>query len=63
MLYVAMFDEINEGTAIYKCSKNPPFLTDGLRFVPYEEDEDFYLKLTGKIGEYLRHKNKISVEE
>ena len=63
MLYVAMFDEINEGTAIYKCSKNPPLLTDGLRFVPYEEDEDFYLKLTGKIGEKLRQNNKIALEE
>ena len=56
MLYVAMFDEINEGTAIYKCSRNPPNFDDGLRFVAYEESEDFYLKLVGKIGDYLRDK-------
>jgi hypothetical protein len=24
MLYVAVFDEVNEGTAIFKCSDNPP---------------------------------------
>ena len=36
MLYVAMFDEMNEGTAIFKCSTIPPSLPDGLKFVPYE---------------------------
>ena len=54
MLYVAMFDEVNEGTAIFKCSKSPPILKDGLQFVPYEESEDFYLKLAGKIGRSLK---------
>lgn len=32
-IYVAMFDEVNEGTAIFKCSRKPPSLSDGLRFV------------------------------
>ena len=55
MLYVAMFDEVDEGTAIFKCSNNPPvgaspFLTyDGL-------PTDHYLWLTGKIGELMRNK-------
>lgn len=54
MLYVAMFDEIDEGTAIFKLSKNPPV---GLsNFVTPEPDipADFYLYLTGKAGKMLR---------
>jgi hypothetical protein len=53
MLYVAMFDEVDEGTAIFKCSNDPPvgestFLTyDGL-------PSDHYLWLVGKVGEMLR---------
>ena len=54
MLYVAMFDEVDEGTAIFKCTDKPPtgehanFLTnDGL-------PSDFYLNLVGKAGEVFR---------
>ena len=53
MLYVAMFDEIDEGTAIFKCTDTPPvgespFVTfDGL-------PSDHYLWLTGQIGKMLR---------
>ena len=52
-LYVAMFDEVDEGTAIFKVSQNPPagnvrFLSEpGLR-------SDHYLWLTGEIGKMLR---------
>ena len=52
-LYVAMFDEMNESTAIFKCTNDPPvgpsnFMTyDGL-------PSDHYLWLTGRIGELLR---------
>lgn len=61
MLYVAMFDEVDEGTAIFKCTNNPPvgnstFLTyDGL-------PSDFYLWLTGRIGEHLRAQSTAPVE-
>jgi hypothetical protein len=54
MIYVAMFDEVDEGTAIFKCTNEvprdagTPFVTwDGLR-------SDFYLRLTGAGGKLLR---------
>ena len=51
MAYVAMFDEVDEGTAIFKCTNNPP----AGNFIDYEElPSDHYLKLTGKAGRYLR---------
>jgi hypothetical protein len=53
MLYVAMFDEVDEGTAIIKASKNPPV---GLSsFVTYEDDipNDYYLYLTGYASKML----------
>jgi len=54
MIYVAMFDEIDEGTAIFKISKDPP---DGKsKFVKFEDDipEDYYLQLAGKAASMLR---------
>ncbi|MCU0857182.1 MAG: glycoside hydrolase family 71/99-like protein [Pontiellaceae bacterium] len=51
MAYVAMFDEMDEGTAIFKCTNNPPVGS----FVTYEGlPSDHYLKLTGKAGRFLR---------
>jgi len=53
MIYQAMFDEMDEGTAIFKCTNDPPmgassFLTlDGL-------PSDHYLWLTGMGGKLLR---------
>lgn len=54
-VYVAMFDEIDEGTAIFKVSKNPPN-THLMKFVPYDKDisEDYYLKLTGQLAKDLK---------
>jgi hypothetical protein len=54
MLYVAMFDEVDEGTAILKASKNPPV---GLsNFVKFEDDipNDYYLYLTGYAARMLK---------
>jgi hypothetical protein len=53
MIYVAMFDEMDEGTAIFKCTNDPPvgassFLT--LEGMP----SDHYLWLTGLGGKLLR---------
>lgn len=53
MLYVAMFDEIDEGTAIFKCANEAPQGAGG--FVTYEGlPGDHYLWLTGQIACALR---------
>ncbi|MEM0967464.1 MAG: glycoside hydrolase family 71/99-like protein [Verrucomicrobiota bacterium] len=52
-LYVAMFDEMDEGTQIFKVTDNPP--VGKSRFLTYAPQEpDFYLRLTGAIGKLLR---------
>jgi hypothetical protein len=53
MIYVAMFDEIDEGTAIFKCTPNVP-VTEESEFLKIEEPSDRYLQLVGKIGKMLR---------
>lgn len=54
MIYVAMFDEVNEGTAIFKVSDNPP-VSDIAKFVGLEGcSSDWYLWLTGEAGKMLR---------
>ncbi|MBF0196654.1 MAG: hypothetical protein HQL32_03045 [Planctomycetes bacterium] len=51
MIYVAMFDEVDEGTAIFKCTNNPPV---GI-FATYEGmPSDFYLRLTGLASQQLK---------
>jgi glycoprotein endo-alpha-1,2-mannosidase len=54
MLYVAMFDEIDEATAIFKVVKESPIGKS--KFVPYEEDipSDHYLWLTGQASGILK---------
>lgn len=52
MVYVAMFDELDEGTAIFKCTNSPP--VDG-KFLTFEGlPSDQYLWLTGRGGAMLR---------
>lgn len=54
MLYVAMFDEVDEGTAIFKVTNNPP-VGEGVQFATYEGlPSDFYLRLTGLAGKVIR---------
>jgi hypothetical protein len=55
MLYVAMFDEIDEATAIFKCTNEPPTNQPPARFLTYEGlPSDHYLWLTGQAGQMLR---------
>ena len=54
MLYLAMFDEIDEGTAIFKCATEVP--VGASYFLPLEKDlgSDYYLYLAGQAGKMLR---------
>ena len=56
-----MFDEIDEGTAIFKISHRVPVPTEGSRFVPLEDglDSGHYLRLAGDAASRLKEKLKI----
>ncbi len=54
MIYVAMFDEIDEGTAIFKCAQIVPIPSDGSIFVPSDTENDRYLRIVGKASEALK---------
>jgi len=63
-LYVAMFDEIDEGTAIYKVSNenNVPLNGDsGLKFIGVEADlpTDYYLWLIGQGASWFHGVGKL----
>ena len=53
MLYVAMFDEIDEGTAIFKCTNNPPIGASD--FGTFEGmPSDAYLRMAGSFSNALK---------
>ena len=53
MIYQAMFDEMDEGTAIFKCTNDPPI--GASRFLTFEGlPSDHYLWLVGMGGKLLR---------
>jgi hypothetical protein len=53
MLYQAMFDEMDEGTAIFKCTNRPP--NGESQFLDLEgAPSDFYLRLVGAGARLLR---------
>ncbi|MBA7714830.1 hypothetical protein ES703_123862 [subsurface metagenome] len=58
MIYQAMFDEVDEGTAIFKVTNNPP-VAPPAQFVTYDIDgyplpSDEYLWLVGQASQALR---------
>ena len=58
-LYVAMFDELDEATAILKTTPNPPSHPT-LRFVNERDvPPDHYLRLTGQIRKALHHRSPL----
>jgi hypothetical protein len=62
MLYIAMFDEVDEGTAIFKCTNNPP-TSDGSKFLTLDGlPTDFYLRLAGEAGKLFRGEIPLSTE-
>ena len=62
MIYVAMFDEVNEGTAIFKVSDNPP-ASNVAKFVDLEGmPSDHYLWLTGEASLMLKNKKPLSLK-
>jgi hypothetical protein len=57
-VFVGMFDEVNEGTAIYKVANQTPV---GKNFVTYEGlPTDYYLRLTGAATRMIRHEDALS---
>lgn len=61
MLYVAMFDEVNEATAIFKVSDDPP-VSSVTSFINNDgKPSDHYLWLTGEAARMLRHEKKLTL--
>jgi hypothetical protein len=55
-LYVAMFDEVDEATAIFKVTNDPP---KQARFQTYERrPADWYLRLTEEGSKLIRGERK-----
>jgi glycoprotein endo-alpha-1,2-mannosidase len=54
MIYVAMFDEMDEGTAIFKTTKNPPVGLSVFETIESDIPEDYYLYLTGVASKMLK---------
>ena len=61
MLYQAMFDEMDEGTAIFKVTNDPP-VGESKFVTPGALPGDHYLWLTGMGGKLLRGEVKASEE-
>ncbi|HMF70075.1 MAG TPA: glycoside hydrolase family 71/99-like protein [Flavitalea sp.] len=62
MLYVAMFDEVNEATAIFKATDVPP-VSKATSFITMDgKPSDHYLWLTGEAAKMLRREKPISLK-
>jgi len=62
MLYIAMFDEVNEGTAIFKVTNNPP-VHETVLFVNLDgKPSDHYLWLTGEASRILKKEKPLVMQ-
>ena len=63
-IYISMFDEVDEGTAIFKCTNTPPVGQNGEQlFIDYEGlPSDHYLWLSGMGAKLLRGEIKPTEE-
>ena len=63
MIYIAMFDEIDEGTAIFKVANKVP--VGKSTFVPLADDvrSDHYLWLTGQAAKMLKEKRELPIKK
>ena len=61
MIYIAMFDEIDEGTAIYKTVHSDKLPVGPSKFIPIDDDipSDHYLWLTGQAANILKSDKKL----
>jgi hypothetical protein len=60
MLYIAMFDEVDEGTAIFKIAPNAEYLPNPTIFLSLDRDgyplkSDHFLWMTGNAGFIIKH--------
>ena len=62
MLYIAMFDEVNEGTAIFKCTDNVPVSNDALFADMDGKPSDHYLWLTGQASKILKKEKPLTFQ-
>lgn len=60
MIYVAMFDEIDEGTAVFKCARNVPVGDSRFVALDDETEPDHYLWLIGQAGSMLKKEKPLS---
>lgn len=60
MMYAAMFDEVDEGTALFPVETSMDKLPFGANLIFLNQDgcalpDDWYLRITGKAAEFLRN--------
>lgn len=57
MVYQAMFDEVDEGTAIFKVTSDPP--VGSVRFLAQDGSNDHYLWLVGQAARMIRGETRL----